>query len=114
MKKLKTLRLGKKATQQQIADYLGVSRQAYCNYENGNRTPDNETLLKLAEFHDVSVDYLLREETEAVQTTVINEKDIIAAFFEGADNLSPEEQDMLWRDAKEYIGYKLEQRRRNK
>ncbi len=57
---LKELRQNKGVSQQTVADYLEITRQAYSNYENGNRDPDNETLLKLAEFFGVSVDALLR------------------------------------------------------
>lgn len=46
-------------TQQDLADYLGISRQAYSNYESGRREPDYETLLKLGEYFNCSVDYLL-------------------------------------------------------
>lgn len=46
-------------TQQEVADYLGISRQAYSNYEAGKREPDFETLLKLGEYFGCSVDYLL-------------------------------------------------------
>ena len=60
MELLKELRAAKKVSQQIVANYLGITRQAYSNYENGNRDPDNETLLKLAEYFDVSTDYLLR------------------------------------------------------
>lgn len=63
MELLKELRSAKKVSQQIVADYLGITRQAYCNYENGNRDPDNETLLKLAEYFDVSTDSLLRGTT---------------------------------------------------
>ena len=56
------IQLRKKAgkTQKDMAEYLGISRQAYANYETDARKPDYETLLKLAEFFNVSVDYLLR------------------------------------------------------
>ena len=37
-----------------------------------------------------------------------------AAFFEGGEDLSQEEMDELWEDAKDYIQYKLDQRRRRK
>lgn len=37
-----------------------------------------------------------------------------AAFFEGGEDLTQEEMDELWEDAKDYIQYKLEQRRRRK
>lgn len=57
---LKTLRLKKGVSQQDVAQYLEVSRQAYGNYENGKRQPDLEVLLKLAEYYDTTVDALLR------------------------------------------------------
>ncbi|MEH2937933.1 LexA family protein [Lawsonibacter sp. JLR.KK007] len=60
MEYLKELRTKKRDSQQAVADYLEITRQAYSNYENGNRQPDNETLLKLAEYFNISVDELLR------------------------------------------------------
>lgn len=115
MKRLKELRLQKGVPQQKVAKYLGVSRQAYSNYENGNRNPDNEVLLKLAEFFEVSVDYLLRGDEALNDPGVTDpENDLKAAFFEGAEDLPTEELEMLWQDAKEYINYKIEQRRRKK
>ena len=59
---IKNLRKEKSLSQQAIANYLQITRQAYSNYENGKREPDYETLLKLSEFFDVSVDYLTRGE----------------------------------------------------
>lgn len=56
--RLKTLRIAKNKTQQDMANYIGVTRPAYTAYEQGNRTPDNETVEKLADFHDVTIDYL--------------------------------------------------------
>ena len=46
-------------TQYQLAEKLGFSRGQIGNYEQGSREPDQETLLKIASFFDVSVDYLL-------------------------------------------------------
>ena len=57
---LKLLRSNKEISQQEMADYLQITRQAYSYYENGKRQPDYETLLKLAEYFGVTVDYLLR------------------------------------------------------
>lgn len=59
MQNLVNARKAKGKTQQEVADYLGISRQAYSNYEAGKREPDFETLLKLGEYFDCSVDYLL-------------------------------------------------------
>lgn len=43
---------------------MGVSRQAYSHYENGKREPDLETLLKLGEYFECSVDEILRPSNE--------------------------------------------------
>jgi transcriptional regulator with XRE-family HTH domain len=57
--RLTNIRKKKNITQQRVADYLGVTRPAYTAYERGTRQPDYETLKKLADFFDVSIDYLL-------------------------------------------------------
>lgn len=59
MKKLRHLRKSQGLTQQDIADYIGISRPAYTRYETGEREPDNDTLKKLADIFGVTVDYLL-------------------------------------------------------
>lgn len=53
------LRKQKKRTQQDMADYLGITRPAYTAYERGTRQPDYDTLEKLADYFEVSTDYLL-------------------------------------------------------
>ena len=63
---LRILRERKGVPQQTVADSLEITRQAYSNYENGNREPDNKMLLKLAEYFGVSTDYLLgRKESKS-------------------------------------------------
>ncbi|WP_018132115.1 helix-turn-helix domain-containing protein [Effusibacillus pohliae] len=57
--RLTELRKRYEYTQQQVADFLGISRGAYANYEIGKREPDADTLAKLAELYDTTVDYLL-------------------------------------------------------
>ncbi len=59
MENLTIIRKESHATQQEVADHLGISRQAYGNYESGKREPDYETLLKLGEYFNCSIDYLL-------------------------------------------------------
>ncbi|MCY8409017.1 helix-turn-helix domain-containing protein [Bacillus haynesii] len=70
-KKLIALRKSKKLTQEEMASKIGVHRGTYANYERGNRQPDYETLIKIADFFEVSIDYLLRKET---QEKIINEE----------------------------------------
>lgn len=62
MTNLKSLREQKGVSQQTVADYLEITRQAYSNYETGKREADYETLLKLGEFFGVPIDYLLGKE----------------------------------------------------
>ena len=57
--RLTTLRNSKNKTQQDIADYLGVTRPAYTAYERGTRHPDYIALQKIADYYDVTTDYLL-------------------------------------------------------
>ena len=58
---LKELRLSKGLSQTDVARAVDVSRQAYNNYELGKRQADYETLLKLAEFFETSVEYLISD-----------------------------------------------------
>lgn len=58
-RRLACLRKARNIRQIDVAKYLNVSRQAISKYELGMREPDLATLLKLAEFYGVSMDYLL-------------------------------------------------------
>jgi len=57
--RLERLRKEKKKSQKDVSEYLGITRQGYGNYEKGVTEPDHSTLNKLADYFDVSVDYLL-------------------------------------------------------
>jgi len=57
--RIRNLREDKDLTQQQVADMLFVNRRTYAAYENGVNSMTPETLIKIAKFHNVSVDYLL-------------------------------------------------------
>jgi len=59
MNRLRRLRQEKNISQSALASYLGVTQQTVSAYESGDREPDLETLNKMADFFDVSVDYLL-------------------------------------------------------
>ena len=56
--RVKELRKTDKMTQRQMADALGITERSYQRYEADNN-PNNETLIKLADYFDVSTDYLL-------------------------------------------------------
>ena len=56
---LRRLRDIRKLSQQQVADSLNMSKVGYQNYETGKRRPTFEMLIALADFFDVSIDYLV-------------------------------------------------------
>ena len=63
MEKLKELREAKNMTQSQLGEYIGAKKSAISLWEAGERQPDQETLMRLASYFSVSVDYLLGHES---------------------------------------------------
>ena len=57
--KLRNLRMQKGLTQDELGSALGLSKQALSGYERGRRTPDLYTLIRLADFFEVSLDELV-------------------------------------------------------
>jgi transcriptional regulator with XRE-family HTH domain len=55
-RKLKELRETESLTQQKLADILQIPRVNYTRYETNAARPDYETLIKIADFFDVSLD----------------------------------------------------------
>ena len=56
--RLRELRKARHLTQAQVAHGINCTATAYNRYENGARQPSMETLAMLAEYFDVSLDYL--------------------------------------------------------
>ena len=56
---IKIKRIGRGYTQEEIADAIGVARSTYPRYESDKRLPDIYKLCALADYFDVSLDYLL-------------------------------------------------------
>lgn len=57
--RIRDLREDADLSQQAVADELGCSQQVYSSYELGQRDIPTATLIRLAEFHKTSTDYLL-------------------------------------------------------
>jgi len=57
--RLKELRKERSLRQEQVAVAVDISMSAYCNYEQGKREPIASVLERIADYYDVSVDYLL-------------------------------------------------------
>ncbi len=57
--RIRDLREDKDLTQKKMGEILSCSQRVYSNYERGELDIPTEILIKLADFHNVSVDYLL-------------------------------------------------------
>lgn len=82
MLKIRELREARKIKQKEMAEYLHVPNNTYNQWENGKRQPDNDMLIKIANFFDVTVDYLLGSETSNKKSP-------------SNDGLAPDEQAVL-------------------
>ena len=81
-KRLKSLRIKNDLSQQEIADRLNLNRSTYARYELDQTQPDFDTLQKIADFYDVSIDFLLGRENKSLKHETngdwipkLNEKD---------------------------------------
>jgi len=100
------LRKQRGLSQYALAERLGFSRGKLANYEQGSREPDYETLQKLADYFEVTTDYLLGRENNKVSTSSLDkEYEEFESFFSDPNNRihfremaeSPEEmREKLW------------------
>jgi len=103
--RLRELRTEKKLTQADVAKFLKISHQAYNFYETGRREPDNETLQKIADFFDVSTDYLLgrTDERNPVSTNNDDWPPEAKVLFRDVKKLTPEQLELVTKLVKEFI-----------
>lgn len=74
-RKLKELRLEKKINQSELGEIIGISPSTVGMYERDQRFPDKDILGKIADYFDVSIDYLLgrtNEKNPNVRNSKIN------------------------------------------
>jgi transcriptional regulator with XRE-family HTH domain len=89
-KKLQQLRKGRKLSQQELADRMGISRATVSNYEVGRRAPHLSELQRFAEFYGVGLDHFGVASKDEVFDLVTRAK----AVFE-SDAVSKETKDEL-------------------
>ena len=71
---LAKLRKEQGVLQKDIAAYLGVTVATISNYEKGVHSPDYETLVKLADYFNVSTDYLLQRTDYKAGINILNKQ----------------------------------------
>ena len=59
--RIRNLREDHDLTQQQVADAIGITQRKYSYVETGQQQLTADILIKLADFYDVSIDYILRQ-----------------------------------------------------
>lgn len=64
VERLKYLMAIEHLTQGELARRIGISQSAVCNWLNGKKEPSIESLWKLADYFDVTVDYLVSREKD--------------------------------------------------
>jgi transcriptional regulator with XRE-family HTH domain len=102
-KRLRELRLEKGLNQIDVANILGIERSTYGKYETGDSSPDYEKLLKLADFYNVSTDYILGK------TNIKDPIETIAAHHDG-DEWTEEELAEIEK-FKEFVRMKRQQKK---
>ena len=59
MNRLRELREDRDLRQVDVSYYVGIDQKTLSNYETGKTNPDSQSLIKLADFYNVSIDYLV-------------------------------------------------------
>lgn len=87
---LRMLRAKYKLSQQDVGDIVGLTSQAVSKWENDVAQPDNDSLIKLAKYFNVSTDYLLGIEKNEEKKEEVDPLDDI--LFSKAKDLSDEDK----------------------
>lgn len=89
-------------TQKDLTDFLGLSKNTFTNWKLGFTSSYTKYINKIAEFLDVSTDYLLGNTDERKPINHdITDDDIKFALFEGADNITDE----MYEEVKEFAKF---------
>lgn len=83
MNRIKETRLKKGITQSELASYLGVAQNTLSYWEKGKFDIDNSSLCKISSYFHVSIDYLLGQENNTIDTEqalTLNEEQIIKKY----------------------------------
>lgn len=73
-KNLKDIRVDRDIKQKDIAKYLNISQNTYSQYETGVIALTAEVLIRLSDYYNVSIDYLLDRTDDPIIHTLKNKK----------------------------------------
>ena len=98
LKNLKSLRHSRNLTQKGLSKILNISQQTIDKYENRDCNPRIATIIKIADYFDTSVDYLLGRTNDPRSISKIYPADLSAdeiSLLEDLRNLSDEETEFF-------------------
>lgn len=106
MLRLKELRRHKQISQQALANAVGSSQSSINSYENNVYEPDINMLIKLANYFNVSIDYLICNNevpypVEVAERYMLNDKE--CEFIDIVRKISPEQEAILFQVMKQFI-----------
>ncbi|HIQ90743.1 MAG TPA: helix-turn-helix transcriptional regulator [Candidatus Coprosoma intestinipullorum] len=88
---LRLLRTKHRLSQKEIGDIVGVTSQAISKWENGIAEPDNDSLLKLSNYFNVSTDYLLGK-NDVENQSIRYDDELEKVLFSKAKDLTDDEK----------------------
>ncbi len=108
MFRLKELRFKKNLSRNEVAEKLNIKPRTYLSYENNEREPNSEMLIALANFFDVSIDYLIgrTDNPQRIEYKRESSNKEHSTLLEEINDLSEDEK----QDVIEYIKFKKTQR----
>ena len=92
----KELRLEKGLSQEKIANELDVSQSLIGNWETYRSTPSPELLEYIADYFDVSVDYLIGRTSDRRYYKSDENRKIVNMLYDKVKDLSPEKQQTIY------------------
>lgn len=86
MNRIKELRLAVGKSQAELADLIGVNKQTISQYERGVRYPKKENMEALADYFNVSIDYLIGKSGVIEMLTTPEERKLLEEYRRLDDN----------------------------
>ena len=103
--RIRELRKKRKLTMKQLGEVVYLAESTISQYETGKRQPDNETLLRLSEFFNVTVGYLLGAENKEAPAEsgkrLVGDDDIKFALFGGDGEIT----DAMYEEVKNFAAF---------
>ena len=93
--KIKKLRKGKNLTQEQLCKQIGIAQSTLGMIESNKREAGKKTLIKIAEFFNITVDYLLSDDEETENTKEIKKERDYSLTIKEQENIDAEAKKII-------------------